>query len=122
MLTHPDFIRHRNEERELSRKDCVELFNQRINEYAERARKNIALWMSVFTTILGLLVGTLIYIFNQSMGVVNDASASIRNLNGSVVELTIAVESMKNQTARLQQENDRNRDGIDKLREQFYRK
>jgi len=56
------------------------------------------------------------------MNTVNDANHSIRNLNNSVIELTVAVDSMKNHATRLQQENDKNRDGIDRLREQIYRK
>lgn len=115
MLSHPDFIRYTNEEREANKKTCAEVFDLKMKEFVANAR------MWALAPILGL-IGALLYIFNISVAAVNEANYSIRNLNNSVVELTVAVDSMKNHTARLQQENDRNRDGIDKLREQIYRK
>lgn len=115
MLSHPDFLRYANEERESNRKTCSEVFDLKMKEFITNAR------MWALTPILGL-IGALLYIFNISVAAVNEANYSIRNLNNSVVELTVAVDSMKNHTARLQQENDKNRDGIDRLREQIYRK
>lgn len=115
MLSHPDFINHTTQERDFTKRACSEVFDIEMKKFISNARMWAVLPM-------GALIAALLYIFNMSVTAVNEANYSIRNLNNSVIELTVAVESMKNHAARLQQENDRNRDGIDKLREQIYRK
>lgn len=115
MLAHPEFLRYREEERELGKKTCSEVFALEMEKFQNKVR----FWS---VPVLGFLFAVMSYIFNSSMNTVNEANHSIRNLNNSVIELTVAVDSMKNHAARLQQENDKNRDGIDRLREQIYRK
>ena len=111
VLAHPDFLEHRKQEREFMRSVCADVVDSTMAAHLRNAK-----------IIAGLFVGLTAYIFTSSMNTVHEASTSIKKLNDSVIELTVAVEAMKNQAVRLQQENDRNRDGIDRLREQIYRK
>jgi hypothetical protein len=102
-----DFLSHPGLEKRIdaqTRKTCEEVVEQFFRRFQRTAYP-----------LMGIISALIIWIFL-------DSKASLNRLTESVVQLNATIQVSQQSMLDLQKESDRNHDGIERLKEQFYRK
>lgn len=113
ILAHPEFLSHISGEREKIKDSCVKMISDEISNKIASAK----FWVSL---TLGVIVSLVVYIFNTSNESLRMANKSALELNKSVIELTVTIASIEKNLVRLDNENQKQQDGIEKLKDRLY--